>query len=173
MEWLLGSALVGAGESRFSSRHIGDGSFNWTASPEFASLVRATGNSTLSSTQSNIWCTGTDATNHGTGNARVSQHTQTVCVKKKDSATQTFDSKADNLHKTIDTLLATNQTLSAKVTRLQFELRVREEEAANMYRERKRDETAKHNTKMILKMNKATHRTQKASRLAKQLLKQR
>ena len=162
MERLLSSALAGAGDSRFSSRHIGDGSFNWTASPEFASLVHAAGNLTSSSPQR---CIGTDVTNHSIGTH--SHYTQT--------ATQTFDSKAEahKLHKIIGTLLAKNQTLSAKVTRLQFELRVKEEEAANLYRERKRDETAKHNTKMIFKLNKATHRTQKASRLAKQLLKQR
>ena len=165
MERLLSGALSNAGDSRFSSRHgrhVDNGSFNWIASPEFASLMHATG--TLSSTQSNsVQCIGTVATDDGS-NKPISHHTETT-------ATQTFDStvEEDKLQKLIDTMRVTNQTLLAKVTQLQRELRIREEEAADLYRECKRNETAN----LIHKLNKATHRTQKASRLAKLLRKQR
>ena len=122
--------------------------------------MHATG--TLSSTQSkSVQCIGT--VDHGS-NEPISHHTETT-------ATQTFDStvEEDKLQKMIDAMRVTNQTLLAKVTQLQRELQIRAEEAADLYRECKRNETAN----LIHKLNKATHRTQKASRLAKLLRKQR
>jgi hypothetical protein len=194
---LLSAALVGsekASPSRFSAGPTtgtldwtaAGGQQSWTSSPEFASLVRANVGMIIKSTAS------TDAPGDLADGApvdceaeavSVSRHTQTYIVTEKNSATQT---KVTSCKKRTEDLLADlrriNEALDKKVAQLRRNLQDRDEEIAHLRRERKRYEAAKLTAKddnieriaqkmMFVIANKKTHRTQKASRMAKQLFK--